>query len=349
MAAAACSRCLSDEGEAIDARGQDRLDRGRHLRRLERPGQAMRTALAGERAVLDQRSHALLEEERVALGAFHEQALERLQRRVATQKARQQRLGALGRQRIEAELAVVGPRAPRMRVFRAVVDEEQDPRGGKALHEAVEQRLRLRVDPVKVLEDQQHGLGAALPEQHALDRVERALASLARIEPLPLRVLHRHVEQPEKRGQRGLESPIERQDLAGELLVHLAPSVPVVDPEVALEEIDHRQVGGGLAVGHRARLQHEPAVRPVGVGQFPEQARLADAGLAHGGDHLAVALAGALQGHAERLHLGVPPDEAREPPRARRPEDATGPRSLRSARTRRPGPRDPSRAPAPAG
>ena len=252
---------LVREGKAIDARGQDRLDRGRHLHRLERPGQAMRAALAGERTALDQRSHALLEEERVAFGTFHEQALQRLQRRVAAQETHQERLGALGRQRIQAELTVVGPRAPRMRVFRPVVDEEQDPRGRQALHDDVEERLRLRVDPVKVLEDQQHGLDAALPEQHALDRVERTLAPLARLEPLPLRVLHRHVEQPEKRGQRRLEGPIERQDLAGELLLHLAPRVPVMDPEVALEEIDHRQVGRGLAVRHGARLQHEPAVR----------------------------------------------------------------------------------------
>ena len=92
--------------KAIDARRQDRLDRGRHLRRRERSGQAMRAVLAGEHAVLDQRPHALLEEERVTLGALNKQPLERLQGRMVAQETRQERASALGRQRIQAELAV---------------------------------------------------------------------------------------------------------------------------------------------------------------------------------------------------------------------------------------------------
>ena len=57
---------------------------------------------------LDQRPHALLEEERIALGPLDEQPLERLEAGVVAEQRLQQLLGALGRQRIDAELAVVG-------------------------------------------------------------------------------------------------------------------------------------------------------------------------------------------------------------------------------------------------
>ena len=48
------------------------------------------------------------------------------------------------------------------------------------------------------------------------------------------------------------------------------------------------------------------------VGELPEEAGLADAGLADDGHDLAVPGAGALQGLAELLQLRVAPDEARE-------------------------------------
>ena len=47
--------------------------------RLDRPGQTIGAALPDERPRLDQRPHALLEEERVALGPLDQQSLERLQ------------------------------------------------------------------------------------------------------------------------------------------------------------------------------------------------------------------------------------------------------------------------------
>jgi hypothetical protein len=45
-----------------------------------------------------------------------------------------------------------------VRILWAAVDEEEHAGGRKALHQAVEQCLRLRVDPVEILEDQQRGL-----------------------------------------------------------------------------------------------------------------------------------------------------------------------------------------------
>ena len=82
--------------------------------------------------------------------------------------------------------------------------------------------------------------------------------------------------------------------------------------EVALEQIDDRQVAGRLAVGHGARLQDEPVLGPVGVGELVEQPRLAHPGLADDRHQLTAPGAGLLEGPAELLDLGVAADEARQ-------------------------------------
>ena len=106
----------------------------------------------------------------------------------------------------------------------------------------------------------------------------------------------------------------------------VAAVVPVLDLEVALEQVDDRQVAGRLAVGDGARLQDEPAVDAMGVRDLPDEPRLPDPRLPDEGDHLAVAGAGPLEGLAKLLQLGLPPDEAGEAargggvqPGARRP------------------------------
>ena len=94
--------------------------------------------------------------------------------------------------------------------------------------------------------------------------------------------------------------------------------------EVAAEQLDHGQVGGGLAVGDRGGLHDQPAVHAVGVGELPEETRLAHARLPDHGDHLAVPQAGPVEGAAELLQLRVPADEAREPPPRRGLEAGAG-------------------------
>ena len=90
-----------------------------------------------------------------------------------------------------------------MLVLGAVVDEEQEARRGQALDEAIEQGLGLAVDPVQVLEDHHQRLDLALAQQQALDRVERLLAPLERIEGVPGRLVHRHVEERQEGGHDG--------------------------------------------------------------------------------------------------------------------------------------------------
>ena len=159
------------------------------------PSQPVGAALPGQGRCLHQGPHTLLEEEGIGFRPLDQKPLERTERSVRAEQRVKQLVGALGRQGIDPELAVVGLAAPGVLVLGTVVDEEQEARRGQALDEAVEQGLSLAVDPVQILEDHYQRLDLALAQEQALDRVERLLASLERIEGLPGRLVHRHVEQ----------------------------------------------------------------------------------------------------------------------------------------------------------
>ena len=151
------------------------------------------------------------------------------------------------------------------------------------------------------------------PQQQPLHGVERALAALRRVERLPRGVVHGHVEQGQQRRQRRLQRVVEGEQLARHLLADLAQVVPVLDLEVALEEVDHRQVARRLAVRDRGALEDQPALQAMRVGELVDEARLAHPRLADDRRHLTVTVAGELLGAAELLQLGVAADEARQP------------------------------------
>ena len=88
----------------------------------------------------------------------------------------------------------------------------------------------------------------------------------------------------------------------------------IVHFEIVLEEIDDRLVAGRLAVGYRTRLQNEPVLGPVRMGELVKQARLANSWVADGRHQLTLSGARLVEGLAELLHLGVPADKAGEPP-----------------------------------
>ena len=135
-----------------------------------------------QHAGLDQRAHALLQKEGIALGALDQQWREGREAGVVPQEGLQQFVGARGRQWVEPQLRVVGLTAPAMLILGAVVDQQQQVGRRQAFDQTVEQRLRLGVDPVQVLEDQQQGLHLAFAQQHPLERGERALPPLRGIE-----------------------------------------------------------------------------------------------------------------------------------------------------------------------
>src|SRR5262249_11030968 len=141
------------------------------------------------------RADALLQEEGVSLGATNQSPPERFEGRILAEQGRQQLLGTLGRQGIDAQLEVVGLAPPPVLVLGSVVGQEQDTGGGQTLHETVEQRLGLGVDPVEVLEDQEQGLDLALAKKQALDRLDGWPSAMRRVERLPLLVVARDVDE----------------------------------------------------------------------------------------------------------------------------------------------------------
>src|SRR5205085_4528581 len=121
-----------------------------------------------EHLALDQGPHGLFEEERIALGAFDQYALERLDSLVLAQERGEQFFGALGPERIDSDLRVVGFAPPGVLVLGTVVDDEQDARGREALDQAIEQCLALGIDPVEICEAQEERLNLTFPEEESL-------------------------------------------------------------------------------------------------------------------------------------------------------------------------------------
>jgi hypothetical protein len=99
-----------------------------------------------------------------------------------------------------------------------VGEEEQEAGRRQAVDESVQKCLRLAVDPVEVLDDQEEGLDAALPEPQVLEGGQRALPALRRIERLPGGLLNRYLQQAEDGRQTRLEGRIKGLELGGDLV-----------------------------------------------------------------------------------------------------------------------------------
>ena len=115
--------------QPVDPRRQDRLHRGRHLQRLHRPRQPVRSARTIQRPRLHQRPHRLLQEERVA--PLHQHLRQRREPGVRAEQRRQQLRRALGGQGVEPQLGVRRLAAPAVLVLGAVVDQEQEAGGAR--------------------------------------------------------------------------------------------------------------------------------------------------------------------------------------------------------------------------
>jgi hypothetical protein len=226
--------------EPVDARGQDRLGRGRDLEALGCLRQPMCASLTRQDLRLDEGPDALFEEERIPLGSLDQEPLERLDGRVLTEQSPQEFIGRLGWQRVDAELPVVALPAPAVLVLGPVVDEQQQMGRREALDQSVEQRLGLGVDPVEILEHDEERLHLAFPEEQPLDAIERVLTTLRRLQVLPLGILNGDVQEPEEGRQGGLERPIQGEKLACRFLADLARVISCLDLEVRPEQVDDR-------------------------------------------------------------------------------------------------------------
>ncbi|HEX9408362.1 MAG TPA: hypothetical protein VGA23_01790 [Methylomirabilota bacterium] len=150
--------------QPVDARSQDGLDRCGHLHRLDWLGQPVGTPPAEQRPRLDHRAYTLLDEKRITPGLAGKQGLERIERSVGSEQGIEQFAGGLRREHVEAQLRVERLVAPAVAVFGTIVDKKQQAYDRKALDKTVEERLRLGVDPVEILEDHKERLNLRLPE-----------------------------------------------------------------------------------------------------------------------------------------------------------------------------------------
>ena len=82
-----------------------------------------------------------------------------------------------------------------MLVLGTIIDQQQEAGGRQALDQAAQQSLGLGINPVEILKDQQQWLYLALTQQHALERVERALAALGWIEVQKCTVVWQRIQE----------------------------------------------------------------------------------------------------------------------------------------------------------
>jgi hypothetical protein len=160
----------------------------------------------------------------------------------------QECVGTGRRQRVEPDLAVVGLTPPGILVVGAIRDEQEEPRRGHAVDELIQEGLGLRVDPVQVFTDQHDRLLLAFPQHQTFERVKGPLPALRGIEPQEQAVVRQRLQQRQQRRDGVLEALVEGEHLPG----HLGPDgvcvIVLVNMAIALEQLNHREIGGGLAI-----------------------------------------------------------------------------------------------------
>ena len=129
---------LDGRGQPVDPGSEYGLNGSRNLDRVQGLGEAEGSTGSNDHPGFDERAHALLEEERIALRAVDEQALEWLQRRSRANEIIEKHRRALGRQGVDPQLRVIALTTPGMLILGAVVDEQEQAGAWKAVDDAVE-------------------------------------------------------------------------------------------------------------------------------------------------------------------------------------------------------------------
>jgi hypothetical protein len=297
--------------QTVDARRKDCLDGRRDLDPVHWLRERVCATLPPQDTGLDQRSHALFDEERIAPRLVGEKTLEGLERGITSKQCDQQLFRAVHWQRIDSEERVVTLAGPRVLVLGPVRQDEKQSHRRHAADDGVQERLGLRVDPVQILEDYEDRLDLALAAQESLHRIERPLPALRRIETLPVRIVGGGVQEHEERRHGSLQRGIERGELAHNSVPDLGVRISILDPEVASEQARDREIARALAVGHRAGFEHETPGDVLRTGELEHETRLADPSLANDRHHLPVPTRGRPKTGLQSRELILPAHESR--------------------------------------
>ena len=304
--------------EQVDTAGQHALHRVGNAQVVQGRGERHAAQPVRQDALVEQGADHLFDEERRALGLVQDEALERVEGDGRADRIPEQRVDQFPRvvhaQGVQPELAVVGLAAPVVAVARPVVGQQHDRGGRHAVGQRVEERLRLGVQPLQILEDQQQRAIAALAQQEPFDRVERALPADVGVHLLQGGDELRMAEQSQHVGQPVFQVTVERDHAAGHFFVQAPLVVLRLNAEVAAQEFDQRQIRGPAAVGLTESGEHE-AGRFREQPEFVEQPRLAHARLTHHAHDLPASAARLFAKLFEVVDLFLAAHEARQPAR----------------------------------
>jgi hypothetical protein len=226
--------------EAINSSHEDSLDGGGDLERAGILDQSVGSVCAGEGVRLDQTSNALFQIQRVPLRLLDEQTGQRLDARVDPQKAPEKLLHALGRERVDLELSTIGTVTPSRLVLGPVSDKKKHASRGKALDDPIEESLRLGVDPLQILHQNNEWMGITRLQEEPRDGVDRALTPLIGLEVLPAGIHDRHVEKAEERSKIPLPTRSYRAEPLRYLGPHVLRAVRWRNLEILPEELEDR-------------------------------------------------------------------------------------------------------------
>src|SRR5262249_10819239 len=152
----------------------DALHRGRDMDLHGRSPQPILAALTAQYSLLSQGLDHFFHEKRRAFGLLQHQPLEPRETGVGPQQKGEQFFGLRSAQRRKSELSVIGLTAPLMAVLGPVIHQHQEAGTGHTLTEQIEKALRLGIDPVQVLENENERLIETFPQEEAFERLERA-------------------------------------------------------------------------------------------------------------------------------------------------------------------------------
>ena len=146
---------------------------GRQRNGIDAALQPVGALLAFEIAAFDQRVDHLLQEERVALGAFDDVAAQQCQRGIGAEMIAQQQAGLRRRQRRHADLPVMRPLHQRRGKTRPEIDHQQRRGADHRISQRLDELLAGRIDPVQILDQDDGGDVARGRARQGADEIEQ--------------------------------------------------------------------------------------------------------------------------------------------------------------------------------
>ena len=315
--------------EPVQAREQQPVQGGGHLRGRRLRGAAPLEPVADQHPRRHQRAHHLLEVQRVASRPLQDQepqVLREEMRRVSEPRG-QQILAVRPREWHDLDRGVRGPaRAQRIRLERRPVHQEQQERTiREPVRDHPEQLDGGGVGPVQILDDQHQRAGGQPALHQGVGRQEDLALELLGLQMADARVVLLEPEHPGERGDhRGpiLRVDPERLQARGQLAPRDLDGIAVRHPVGVAQERGRRAVG--LLAQRRARRAPDRGAleapgRLEAREELPLQPRLPRPGLADEAQHLGAPGLHVVEGRVHPTELALAAHEGRGQPEALEP------------------------------